>query len=169
MVERGQDLVETTAHLAEILRREIPSGLRPPQPEAMKQLLDLIEILQQGDRGTRRGAPALLKSPQSQARIGQQPAPDRRVDLAPGGVELLAFVAAQRVVGDGFGESQTVLLRSPRQGHQTAHRRLRGDGASPDSLLHGLGEVTDQSQTARDPAGALVQAPGELVERQTLP
>lgn len=82
---------------------------------------------------------------------------------------MLAFLAAQCVAGDGFGESQAVLLRDPRQGHQAAHHRLRGEDALSDLLLHGLGNLTDQRQAARDPARALVQAPGQLVDTQTLP
>ncbi len=105
----------------------------------------------------------LLLDLQVQPRILDQALANLRRRVAPGSVQLSDLTARERLLDDPFPEPFTRLAVDTRQRHQGFHRRLRGDLATPDPFLDRCRKILHQSQAPRNPGGAAVQTPGQLL------
>lgn len=68
--------------------------------------------------------------------------------------------------GDRRREAYALLAFGARQWHQVLHRRVRDDMPLADVRLDRLGKRTHQTEPARDPAHAPIEAPRDDVKRQ---
>lgn len=143
-------------------------SLWPSLLKTLESLLELIELSQKSRDGTGPFTWTRLQRPQSQTRVCQQSLPALPIGLPPGPVELLAFLSPELVTSQDVGEGRAVLLRDPSQGHKATHRGLSGNDPLAQLLLHSVRQLTDQGQTPRNPARALVHTSGQLVEAQVL-
>ncbi len=100
---------------------------------------------------------------QIQPRVLDQTLANRRRRIAPGGIQRGDLAARQPVLGDPLTELFTRLGVDARQRHQGLHRRLGGDLAALDPFLDRGRKILHQSQASRDPGGAAVQTPGQLL------
>ncbi len=105
----------------------------------------------------------LLLDLQVQPRILDQALANRRRRVTPGRIQRGDVAARKLVLGDPLAESFTRLRVDARQRHQGLHRGLGGDLSAPDPLLNRCRKILHQSQTSRDPGGAAVQTPGQLL------
>ena len=105
----------------------------------------------------------LLLDLQVQHRILDQALANRRRRVAPSGIQRGDLATLQLVLGDALAEPFTRLGVDARQRYQGLHRRLRGDLSALDPFLDRCRKILHQSQTSRDPGGAAVQTPGQLL------
>ncbi len=105
----------------------------------------------------------LLLDLQVQSWILDQALANLRRCVAPGGIQRGDLAALQLVLGDPFTKPFTRLWVDARQRHQGLHRRLGGDLSTSDSLLDRGRKILHQRQASRDPGGAAVQTPGQLL------
>ncbi len=105
----------------------------------------------------------LLLDLQVQPRILDQTLANWRRRVTPGGIQRGDLAALELVLGDPFTEPFTRLGVDARQRHQRLHRRLRSDLSTPDPFLDRRRKTLHQSQASRDPGGAAVQTPGQLL------
>ena len=74
------------------------------------------------------------------------------------------MAAAEAVLRKSIGHTLTVVEIGARHRRQILHGGVRGDLARTDSLLHRFGKLFHQSQSARDPAHAAIEAPCQIIE-----
>jgi len=96
-----------------------------------------LQITRQfGEGGGQRFGFALPLGFQKQLRLLQNPLAQDRRSLAPGGVQLPGFAAAEPMLGQHFSHAPAVLGAGPRHRHQDLHRHLGRDGSGAHLLLH---------------------------------
>jgi len=101
---------------------------------------------------------------QKQLRLIENAPPDRRRSVAPGGVQLPGFASGEPMRGKPFGHALAVFGVGPCYWHQELHRHVGRDRAVADLLLHALGKLIGQRQTARYPTQAAIEAARQLVQ-----
>ena len=141
------------------------SGPDPPPSRTAGDGPHQIEIPQQGVDGRFRRGPVL--GFQKQFRRVQNPLPDAWGRIAPGGVDLAGFPAAEPVPRERVGHRRTVVRVGARQRDQTLHRHMRRDPAVAHLLLHAFGKQLHQRQPARHPAHAAVEPAGQVLQAET--
>ncbi len=114
--------------------------------------------------GGRRGGLAPPLHFQKQLRLLQNPPPHRRRTAAPGGIQLPGLARMTLVAGEGFGHPLAIFQTGARYRRQELHRDVGRDLPRTHLLLHALGKLIDQRQTARHPTHAAIEAARELVE-----
>lgn len=99
---------------------------------------------------------------QVQPRILDQTLANRRRGVAPSGIERSDLAARELLLSDRLTQPLTRLGVDARDRHQRLHRRLRGDLTAADPLLDRSRQILHQSQVARHPAWAAVEASRQL-------
>jgi hypothetical protein len=104
-----------------------------------------------------------LVQTQESAGVFEQPAATLPARHPPAGVQGLDLTAGELVPHDLLGQPLTGLAVDAHQRHQDFHRGLGGDLPLADRLLNRRRKLPHQGQTPRHPAGALDEAPGQLL------
>lgn len=107
-----------------------------------------------------------LVHPEDQKGVGDHERSHLRGATEVGVIEAAHLPRAEGTRGDRFHEPQAVRRVGARQGHQVLHRRVRDEAAFLHSVLHERRQVTHQTQPARDPTHAAVEAPRQLLHRK---
>ena len=141
------------------------SGPDPPPLRPAGDGPHQLEIPQQSvDNGFRRG-PVL--GFQKQFRRVENPLPDGGGRLAPGGIDLAGFPAAEPVPRERVRHRRAVLRPGARQRDQTLHRHMRRDPAVAHLLLDTSRKQLYQRQPARHPAHAAVEPARQILQAET--
>jgi hypothetical protein len=106
----------------------------------------------------------LLMGLQKQFRRIQNPLAYGCGRIAPGGIKFTGLAAAEAVLRKRFRHALTVIGIGARHRRQILHRDMRRDLAATDALLHRFGKLFHQSQSARHPAHAAIEAPRQIVQ-----
>ncbi len=101
---------------------------------------------------------------QEQLRLIENALPDRRRCVSPGGVQLPGFAAGKPMRRERFGHALAVFQARARYRYQELHCHVGRDRAAANLLLHALGKLIDQRQTARYPTRAAIKAARQLVQ-----
>ena len=83
-------------------------------------------------------------------------------------IEATNLAGRESMRRDGLGETHAVIAVGARQRHQVLHRRMRDDVPVADVLLNRHRERAHQTEAARHPAHAPIEAPRDHVERQSV-
>ena len=114
-------------------------------------------------RSRRRGACLFLRF-QKQMRFFENPPADTRRGIAPGGVKLSGLTARASMLGQSLGHALAVAHVGARHRHENLHRHMSCNLPAADLLLHRFGQLPGQSQPARDPAHAAIEAPCQILQ-----
>lgn len=92
-----------------------------------------------------------------------------RGSVPPSRVELAHFAAGKAGWRDGARQGLAVVPVGARQGDEVLGGRVRDDLAGADRLLHGIGQLADQSQPAADPTEGPVEPASEFLQGESEP
>ena len=106
----------------------------------------------------------LAPGAEKKLRVFEHSLSDGRKSRAPGRVELAHLLSGELVPGNRFSEALAVFALGARHGHEILHRRMRSYLAATNSLLDGIGQLTNERQTARDPGHAPVEPSSKIVQ-----
>jgi hypothetical protein len=153
------------------LGREQAAAVLEPTRRASRHGPHDVQVGQQGvgGRGLRayRGR-RLVGDPQHEQRVSHHEL-TRGVDAGDVGlIEPPDLARAEPMRHDRLDEPNAVRGIGARQGHEVLHRGVRDQAPIVDLLLDGLRQRAHQTQAARDPAHAAIEAPRQCVERQAV-
>ncbi len=103
---------------------------------------------------------------QKQLRILDDAFSHGRRPVAPGCVDHPHFVGAEHIPRELHGEALAVVALGTGHRHQILHGRLGADLSLANELLDGLGQLSDQRQTARYPGNAPIEAPCQILKAE---
>jgi hypothetical protein len=136
---------------------------------------DGAEHMEIGEERLRRGGlraetrrRGLIGEPEHKQRIAEH---QLARGLRPGEVVLIEAAnlpRRQAVRSDRRREADAVLRLGARQRHEVLHRGVRDDGAVADVLVNRRRQRAHQTEAARHPAHAPIEAPRDHVERESV-
>ena len=164
------DLIEEAPGSLTLGREQAAAVLKPTRGAARDRTHD-VQVRQQGVgrrrfRANRGGR--VVGDAEHEQRVGHHELPcgvdagDVRV------IEPSDLAGAEPMRHDRLDEPHAVRGIGARQGHEVLHRGVRDEVPSVDVLLDGLRQRPHQTDAARDPAHAAIEAPRQRVERQAV-
>ena len=94
----------------------------------------------------------------------QNPLPYGRRCVAPGRVQFTGLAAGETVPGKRIGHALAVVDIGARHRSQILHGDMRRDLAGTNALLHTVRQLFHQSQPARHPTHAAIEAPRQILQ-----
>ena len=89
---------------------------------------------------------------------------DGRRCITPGGIQFTGLTAAEVMPGKRIGHALAILEIGARHRRQILHGDMSRNLTGADSLLHGFGKLFHQSQPARHPAHATIEAARQIIQ-----
>jgi hypothetical protein len=86
--------------------------------------------------------------------------------IAPGGIQLAGLPRVARLLGEYRGHPLAVVQTHARYRDEKLHGHMRGDSTLTHLLLNAFRKQIDQSQAARDPTDAAIEAARQFVLAQ---
>jgi len=99
---------------------------------------------------------------QKQLRLVQNPLPDRRRTVPPGGVQLSGFACRTLTPGEDHRHPPAVLAADLGHRRQELHRQMGCDLTGAHALLDLFRQQFEQGQTARHPTRAAIEAASQI-------
>jgi hypothetical protein len=109
----------------------------------------------------------LAPGAEEKLRVFEHSLSDRGKSRAPGRVEFAHLLSGELMPGDRFGETLAVLALGARHRHQILHSRMSSNLPATNSLLDGIGQLTNERQATRDPGHAPVEPPSKIVQTES--
>lgn len=137
-------------------------------PSHRRQHVEVVEDLVSRTLGHLRRRPLPLGARlEHEQRVREHERARLRAARAKGHHELPDLPGRQLLAGDRLDEVLASFPIGARQRDQALHRRVRSDLTAKDSTLNRFRKVADQRESSAHPAHAPIEAPREILQRQT--